>query len=113
MLHNELVKFTRLLNHHPFNLPNIVGQLIIHLIFIISFFFTVVVFSLLLPRQRQVNNTAYTSHKLFVQNRTSLDVYGENVRKIVPIDSPQFGRAMAVCVGAKVDNVCAGLKKKW
>ena len=32
--------------------------------------------------------------------RTSLDVYGENVRKIVPIDSPQFGRVMAVCIGA-------------
>jgi Phosphatidylserine decarboxylase len=27
-------------------------------------------------------------------------VYGENARKIVPIDSPQFGRVMAVCVGA-------------
>ena len=26
--------------------------------------------------------------------------YGENARKIVPIDSPQFGRVMAVCVGA-------------
>jgi len=32
--------------------------------------------------------------------RTTLDVYGENVRKIVPIDSPQFGRVMAVCIGA-------------
>jgi phosphatidylserine decarboxylase len=32
--------------------------------------------------------------------RTTLDVYGDNVRKIVPIDSPQFGRVMAVCVGA-------------
>ncbi|KAG6863879.1 hypothetical protein C0991_002481 [Blastosporella zonata] len=32
--------------------------------------------------------------------RSSLDVYGENVRKIVPIDSPQFGRVMAVCIGA-------------
>ncbi|KAA1476264.1 hypothetical protein DENSPDRAFT_884196 [Dentipellis sp. KUC8613] len=32
--------------------------------------------------------------------RTTLDVYGENVRKIVPIDSPHFGRVMAVCVGA-------------
>jgi phosphatidylserine decarboxylase len=32
--------------------------------------------------------------------RSSLDVYGENARKIVPIDSPQFGRVMAVCVGA-------------
>jgi phosphatidylserine decarboxylase len=32
--------------------------------------------------------------------RSALDVYGENARKIVPIDSPQFGRVMAVCVGA-------------
>ncbi|KAK7682588.1 hypothetical protein QCA50_014388 [Cerrena zonata] len=32
--------------------------------------------------------------------RTALDVYGENARKIVPIDSPQFGRVMCVCVGA-------------
>ena len=32
--------------------------------------------------------------------RSSLDVYGENARKIVPIDSPQFGRVFAVCVGA-------------
>jgi phosphatidylserine decarboxylase len=32
--------------------------------------------------------------------RTALDVYGENVRNIVPIDSPQFGRVMAVCIGA-------------
>lgn len=32
--------------------------------------------------------------------RTSLDVYGDNARKIVLMDSPQFGRVMAVCVGA-------------
>lgn len=32
--------------------------------------------------------------------RSALDVYGENARKIVPIESPQFGRVMAVCVGA-------------
>lgn len=32
--------------------------------------------------------------------RTQLDVYGDNVRKIVPIDSPVFGRVMCVCVGA-------------
>ncbi|KZV90616.1 hypothetical protein EXIGLDRAFT_710770 [Exidia glandulosa HHB12029] len=32
--------------------------------------------------------------------RTTLDVYGENARKIVPIDSPVFGRVMAVCIGA-------------
>ena len=27
-------------------------------------------------------------------------MYGENARKIVPIDSPTFGRVMCVCVGA-------------
>jgi len=32
--------------------------------------------------------------------RSALDVYGENARKVVPIESPQFGRVMAVCVGA-------------
>ncbi|KIM63511.1 hypothetical protein SCLCIDRAFT_117153 [Scleroderma citrinum Foug A] len=32
--------------------------------------------------------------------RSALDVYGENARKIIPIDSPQFGLVMAVCVGA-------------
>jgi len=30
----------------------------------------------------------------------TLDIYGENVHKIVPIDSPQFGRMMAVWIGA-------------
>jgi phosphatidylserine decarboxylase len=29
-----------------------------------------------------------------------LDVYGENVRVIVPIDTEVFGRVMVVCVGA-------------
>ncbi|KAG9119725.1 hypothetical protein FRC07_005106, partial [Ceratobasidium sp. 392] len=32
--------------------------------------------------------------------RTQLDVYGDNARKIVPIDSPTFGRVMCVCIGA-------------
>jgi len=32
--------------------------------------------------------------------RTQLDVYGENARKIVPIDTPTFGRVFCVCVGA-------------
>lgn len=32
--------------------------------------------------------------------RTQLDVYGENARKIIPIDSSEFGRVMAVCIGA-------------
>ncbi|KAF5374521.1 hypothetical protein D9615_009031 [Tricholomella constricta] len=45
-----------------------------------------------------INGEYYTVNPQAV--RSSLDVYGENVRKIVPIDSPQFGRVMAVCVGA-------------
>jgi phosphatidylserine decarboxylase precursor len=32
--------------------------------------------------------------------RTTLDVYGENVRKIVPIHSEEFGTVMTVWVGA-------------
>lgn len=32
--------------------------------------------------------------------RSALDVYGENVRVIVPIDSAVHGRVMVVCVGA-------------
>lgn len=32
--------------------------------------------------------------------RSALDVYGENVRVVVPIDSPEYGRVMVVCVGA-------------
>ncbi|KAF4595323.1 Phosphatidylserine decarboxylase [Ophiocordyceps camponoti-floridani] len=32
--------------------------------------------------------------------RSALDVYGENVRVIVPIDSDHHGRVMVVCVGA-------------
>src|ERR1700753_2263420 len=41
--------------------------------------------------------------RLFLQPqaiRTALDVYGEMVRKVVPIDSRQFGGVFAVCIGA-------------
>ena len=29
-----------------------------------------------------------------------MDVYGENVRVVVPIETEQFGRVMVICVGA-------------
>ncbi|KAI4764089.1 hypothetical protein E4T52_01065 [Aureobasidium sp. EXF-3400] len=32
--------------------------------------------------------------------RSALDVYGENIRVVVPIDSPTHGRVMVICVGA-------------
>jgi phosphatidylserine decarboxylase len=47
---------------------------------------------------RDVKGEYYTVNPQAI--RSALDVYGENVRKIVPIDSPQFGRVMVVCIGA-------------
>ena len=32
--------------------------------------------------------------------RSALDVYGENIRVVIPIDSVQHGRVMVICVGA-------------
>ena len=32
--------------------------------------------------------------------RSALDVYGENIRVVVPIDSDKHGRVMVICVGA-------------
>ena len=32
--------------------------------------------------------------------RSALDVYGENIRVVVPIDSVALGRVMVICVGA-------------
>lgn len=32
--------------------------------------------------------------------RSALDVYGENIRVVVPIDSEKHGRVMVICVGA-------------
>ncbi|KAG2141147.1 phosphatidylserine decarboxylase-domain-containing protein [Suillus bovinus] len=47
---------------------------------------------------RDVKGEYYTVNPQAI--RSALDVYGENVRKIIPIDSPQVGRVMVVCVGA-------------
>ncbi|KJA14260.1 hypothetical protein HYPSUDRAFT_59467 [Hypholoma sublateritium FD-334 SS-4] len=54
------------------------------------------------PVEGRIGKMTYISGEYYTVNaiRSSLDVYGENARKIVPIDSPQFGRVMAVCVGA-------------
>ncbi|KAF8881364.1 phosphatidylserine decarboxylase-domain-containing protein [Infundibulicybe gibba] len=56
------------------------------------------------PVDGTVGNMTYIAGEYYTVNpqaiRTALDVYGENARKIVPIDSPQFGRVMAVCIGA-------------
>ncbi|KDR72276.1 hypothetical protein GALMADRAFT_1343907 [Galerina marginata CBS 339.88] len=56
------------------------------------------------PVEGRIGEMTYIAGEYYTVNpqaiRTALDVYGENARKIVPIDSPQFGRVMAVCVGA-------------
>ncbi|KAG8975295.1 hypothetical protein FRB90_009564, partial [Tulasnella sp. 427] len=56
------------------------------------------------PVDGKIGKMTYISGEYYTVNpqaiRTALDVYGENARKIVPIDSPQFGRVMAVCIGA-------------
>ncbi|KAF9255142.1 hypothetical protein L218DRAFT_1081995 [Marasmius fiardii PR-910] len=56
------------------------------------------------PVDGTIGPMSYISGEYYTVNpqaiRTALDVYGENARKIVPIDSPQFGRVMAVCIGA-------------
>ena len=52
------------------------------------------------PRGRIELKPPFTSISQPQAIRTALDVYGENARKVVPIDSPQFGRVFAVCIGA-------------
>ncbi|KAG8730844.1 hypothetical protein FRC11_005658 [Ceratobasidium sp. 423] len=47
---------------------------------------------------RYIPGEYYTVNPQAIRSR--LDVYGDNARKIVPIDSPVFGRVMCICVGA-------------
>ncbi|KAK3501504.1 phosphatidylserine decarboxylase-domain-containing protein [Neurospora crassa] len=47
---------------------------------------------------KTIEGEYYTVNPMAI--RSALDVYGENVRVLVPIDSPVFGRVMVVCVGA-------------
>ncbi|KAF5359407.1 hypothetical protein D9756_003659 [Leucocoprinus leucothites] len=56
------------------------------------------------PVDGKIGKMTYIAGEYYTVNpqaiRTALDVYGDNARKIVPIDSPQFGRVIAVCIGA-------------
>ncbi|EED19403.1 phosphatidylserine decarboxylase Psd2, putative [Talaromyces stipitatus ATCC 10500] len=47
---------------------------------------------------KTIEGEYYTVNPMAI--RSALDVYGENVRVLVPIDSVCHGRVMAVCVGA-------------
>lgn len=47
---------------------------------------------------RLIEGEYYTVNPMAI--RSALDVYGENIRVVVPIDSVAHGRVMVVCVGA-------------
>lgn len=47
---------------------------------------------------KTIEGEYYTVNPMAI--RSALDVYGENVRVLVPIDTEHFGRVMVVCVGA-------------
>ncbi|RAL59411.1 hypothetical protein DID88_006785 [Monilinia fructigena] len=47
---------------------------------------------------KTIEGEYYTVNPMAI--RSALDVYGENVRIVIPIDSPEHGRVMVICVGA-------------
>lgn len=52
----------------------------------------------ILGKPKTIAGEYYTVNPMAI--RSALDVYGENVRVLVPIDSNEFGRVMVICVGA-------------
>lgn len=51
-----------------------------------------------LGQPKTISGEHYTVNPMAI--RSALDVYGENVRVVVPIDSQEHGRVMVICVGA-------------
>ncbi|KAH7255788.1 phosphatidylserine decarboxylase-domain-containing protein [Fusarium redolens] len=49
-------------------------------------------------KPKTIEGEYYTVNPMAI--RSALDVYGENVRVLVPIDSDHHGRVMVICVGA-------------
>lgn len=47
---------------------------------------------------KMIDGEYYTVNPMAI--RSALDVYGENIRVVVPIDSEKHGRVMVICVGA-------------
>jgi len=52
----------------------------------------------ILRKPKAIAGEYYTVNPMAI--RSALDVYGENVRVVCPIDSEQHGRVMVICVGA-------------
>ncbi|KAK6394086.1 hypothetical protein LTR65_001932 [Meristemomyces frigidus] len=57
-----------------------------------------------------IDGEYYTVNPMAI--RSALDVYGENIRVIVPIDSECHGRVMVVCVGAMMVGSTVITRKK-
>ncbi|POS82965.1 hypothetical protein EPUL_004974 [Erysiphe pulchra] len=51
-----------------------------------------------MQKPKTIEGEYYTVNPMAI--RSALDVYGENVRVIIPIDSVAHGRVMVICVGA-------------
>ncbi|CAD6582059.1 MAG: hypothetical protein ASARMPREDX12_000739 [Alectoria sarmentosa] len=52
----------------------------------------------IMDKPRSIDGEYYTVNPMAI--RSALDVYSENVRVVVPIDSVSHGRVMVICVGA-------------
>ena len=52
----------------------------------------------IMGKPKLIEGEYYTVNPMAI--RSTLDVYGENVRVVVPIDSVSHGRVMVICVGA-------------
>ncbi|KAK3378095.1 phosphatidylserine decarboxylase-domain-containing protein [Podospora didyma] len=52
----------------------------------------------IMGKPKTIAGEYYTVNPMAI--RSALDVYGENVRVLVPIDSSEFGRVMVICIGA-------------
>jgi phosphatidylserine decarboxylase precursor len=63
-----------------------------------------------LGEPRTIEGEYYTVNPMAI--RSALDVYGENVRVLVPIQSEVFGRVMVVCVGAMLVGSTVITRKK-
>ncbi|USW46765.1 Putative C2 domain, EF-hand domain, EF-hand domain pair, EF-Hand 1, calcium-binding protein [Septoria linicola] len=59
---------------------------------------------------RLIDGEYYTVNPMAI--RSALDVYGENIRVVVPIDSVCHGRVMVICVGAMMVGSTVITRKK-
>lgn len=63
-----------------------------------------------LDEPKVIEGEYYTVNPMAI--RSSLDVYGENVRVLCPIDSVSHGRVMVICVGAMMVGSTVITRKK-